>query len=88
MTDDRGHLIADMFNGDNSIANIVPMDSKVNRSGAFHQIETTLMNWLQEGGRASGAIEVTYNGPLGRPESFTYSYDIGNGVVSTFIPNG
>lgn len=88
VTDDRGHLIADMFNGDNSIANIVPMDSKVNRSGAFHQIETTLMNWLQEGGRASGAIEVTYNGPLGRPESFTYSYDIGNGVVSTFIPNG
>lgn len=89
VTDDRGHLIADMFNGDNSMANIVAMDRDVNRAGGeFYQIETALMNCLQKGGHASGTIEIIYSGSSFRPESFTYSYDIGNGLVSTFIPNG
>ena len=89
VTDDKGHLIADMFNGDNSVANIVPMDKNVNRAGSeFYQIETELMNCLQQGGHANGAIKIAYSGSSFRPESFIYSYDIGNGLVSTFIPNG
>ena len=88
-TDDQAHLIADIFGGDNSLANIVAMDKNVNRAGGeFYQIETTLKNCLQQGGHARGSIEITYNGVSFRPESFTYSYDIGKGSISTFIPNG
>ena len=31
VNDDRGHIIADRFNGNNSLANIVSMDSDLNR---------------------------------------------------------
>lgn len=86
-TDDRGHLVADMFNGDNTLANIVPMDGTVNKV-EVNAIELTWQNCLQQGGHVSGSIEITYSGASFRPDGFTYLYDIGDGLASIFIPNG
>lgn len=84
--DERGHLIADMFCGDNTMANMVPMDSTINK-GEFKAIETLLKKHLQNGGKVSGSIEVMYSGSSFRPDSFRFSYNLGNGVVSEIIIN-
>ncbi len=84
--DDRGHLIADIFNGDNNLSNIVSMDGSVNK-GEYKTIESILQKKLQEGGHVSGFIEVFWSGTSYRPDSFCYSYDIGDGLISTFISN-
>ena len=86
-TDDRGHLVADMFNGNNSLANIVPMDGTVNKV-EVNAIEQTWQNCLQQGGHVSGSIKITYSGSSFRPDGFLYSYDMGNGFTSIAIPNG
>ena len=41
-TDDRGHLIADRFNGSGGIENLVPMDSDLNQHGDYMKMENTL----------------------------------------------
>lgn len=85
-TDQKGHLVADWFNGDNTMANIVPMTPKVNQ-GAVKSIETTWASALSDGKNVSGSIAISYNGSSFRPTSFTYSYDIGDGIVEQLIQN-
>lgn len=84
--DDRGHLIADMFCGDNSMANIVAQDSSVNK-GAVKAIETEWRNILENGGHISGRIEVSYIGDSYRPERFTYIYSTGEIIETRIINN-
>lgn len=84
--DDRGHLIADMFDGNNTLANIVPMDGSVNK-GDVKAIEMAWKTCLQSGGHVQGSIDLTYAGESFRPDSFKYVYDEGKGVVSTLISN-
>lgn len=85
-TDDRGHLIADRFYGDNSLANIIAEDSTVNR-GVIKQIENAWAECIQQGGNVSGTIEISYKGSSFRPDSLTYLYDMGDGLITSVIPN-
>lgn len=86
-TDDRGHIIADMFDGNNTLANIVPMDKTVNQV-EVKAIEDSWAQCLEQGGSVSGSIKIAYSKSSFRPDAFEYNYDLGNGLVSTFIPNG
>lgn len=85
-TDDRGHLIADMFEGNSSLANIVAQDGSVNK-GEVKAIETAWKNCLKQGGGVKGSIQLTYSGESFRPDNFEYIYDMGEGVIDTLIPN-
>lgn len=85
-TDDRGHLIADWFGGDNTMANIVPQAATVNK-GQVKAIETTFARALNNGQQVSGTITVSYSGGSYRPAGFTYTYDIGEGLVTIRIAN-
>ena len=84
--DDLGHLIADMFNGDNTMANIVLMDGHVNKS-PVKAIELSLKKAIQAGKQVSGRIDIAYSGHKFRPTEFIYSYDIGEGLVTKLIAN-
>ena len=50
-TDDRGHLIADRFNGSGGIENLVPMDSDFNQHGDYMKMENTLADAMGEGAK-------------------------------------
>lgn len=78
--DDRGHLIADRFNGNNTMGNIVPQSSLLNR-GEIVELENNFARAIQEGHRVSGSIVISYSGGSYRPVGFTYTYDIGAGTV-------
>lgn len=78
ISDNRGHLIADSFDGDNTMANIVLMDSKVNL-GTVKKIEDTWRMCLENEGHVQGSIELSYIGESFRPNGFVYMYDMGNG---------
>ncbi len=84
--DQRGHLIADRFNGNNTLANIVPMTANANQ-GEVVAIENIWAECLRNGGHVSGTIEISYNGVSFRPDMFTYYYDIGKGLVTVPISN-
>lgn len=84
--DDRGHLIAYRFNGDNSIANIISMDSKLNRS-EYKAMENLWAESIQSGKNVSGSIELTYSGDSFRPDTIEVLYDIGKGMVEKIFQN-
>lgn len=84
--DDRGHLIGDRFNGDNSLANIVPMDKELNQ-GAYKAMEDTWAEAIQKGGSVSGTIELVYKGSSFRPESLRVVYSIGKKMVTRLFSN-
>lgn len=86
LDDERGHVIADRFGGDNTMANIVPQ-SKYANHGVISEIENEMAIALNEGKRVSGSIELSYSGSSYRPTEFTYSYDIGDGMIVTHIKN-
>jgi hypothetical protein len=86
ITDDRGHLMADMFDGNNTLANIVPMEETVNRK-KVKAIETGWQTCLKNGGHVQGSIELAYSGESFRPDNFKYIYDMGEGLVETLISN-
>ena len=68
------------------MANIVPQ-SKYANHGAISEIENEMAIALNEGKRVSGSIELSYSGSSYRPTEFTYSYDIGDGMIVTHIKN-
>ncbi|PRR82002.1 DNA/RNA non-specific endonuclease [Clostridium vincentii] len=74
-TDDRGHLIADRFNGSNKIENLVPMDANLNR-GDFKKNENLLADALSDGREVTLKVEPTYEGDSKRPTSFTVTDSI------------
>lgn len=84
--DQRGHLIADRFDGDNTLANLVPMSPNANQSEVA-AIEAIWAKCLENGGHVNGTIEIVYSGSSFRPTEFIYTYDVGDGVISKIISN-
>lgn len=86
ITDDRGHLIADLFDGDPSLANIVAMDKKVNQQ-TIKAIEDIWQKTLESGGKVKGSIDLKYVGNSFRPQSFKYTYSINDAksIISNVI---
>ena len=84
--DDRGHLIGDRFDGNNTLANIVSMDSKLNQ-GEYKAMEDLWAESIQSGKNVSGSIELTYSGDSFRPDTIEVLYDIGKGMVEKIFQN-
>ena len=75
-TDDRGHLIADRFNGSGEIENLVPMDSDLNQHGDYNKMENTLAEAVQDGAKVELKVEPVYEGNSTRPSEFRVIYSI------------
>ena len=85
--DDRGHLIADQFNGNNTLANLVPMDRQVNQ-GSYKAIENIWAESLQNGKNVSANIQLEYTGNSFRPDAFKIVYKIDNGeLIEAILEN-
>lgn len=74
-TDDRGHLIADMFNGSGGLENVVPMDANLNR-GDYVKLEKSLAEAVKDGADVRLKVEPKYEGDSARPSEFKVSYTI------------
>ena len=74
-TDDRGHLIADRFNGSGELENLVPMDGKLNK-GDYAKLEGTLAEAVEFGADVRLKVEPVYEGDEVRPAEFRVSYSI------------
>ncbi|HIU12900.1 MAG TPA: DNA/RNA non-specific endonuclease [Candidatus Fimiplasma intestinipullorum] len=87
-TDDRGHLIGDRFNGDNSLENLVPMDLKLNR-GDYAKLEGTLAKAVSDGADVYYKVEPVYNSKNAfRPDEFRVSYSINGEKEIVVFKNG
>ena len=74
-SDDRGHLIADRFNGSGELENLVPMDGKLNK-GDYAKLEDTLAEAVKDGADVRMKVELVYSGDSNRPDEFRVSYTI------------
>ena len=74
-TDDRGHLIADRFNGSGELENLVPMEGKLNK-GDYAKLEDTLADAVNDGADVRLKVETVYDGDAVRPAEFRVSYTI------------
>lgn len=72
-TDDRGHLIADRFDGGNGLENMTPQDAHVNRS-EVKKLENDLAKQLDENKDVYVNIRADYDDDSHRPSSYTYTY--------------
>ena len=84
--DDRGHVIADLFDGDNSLANVVAMDKSVNQ-GAYKELEMLFADALRKGEIVSVKYVLNYVGDSFRPDSFEIMYTIGKETSNITILN-
>lgn len=75
-SDDGGHIIAREFGGSGDIHNLVPMDSTINRSGEYRQLETTLKNYVNEGYEVNVNVSLEYETESFRPEVFDITYTV------------
>ena len=84
-TDDRGHLIADRFNGSGGIENLIPMDSDLNQHGDYMKMENTLADAMQDGAKVELKVEPIYDSNSTRPSEFRVTYSIdGEKEVAVF----
>ena len=84
--DDRGHLIGDRFNGDNTFANIVAMNGELNK-GAYKAMEEAWAEAIMNGKHVSGTIELVYSGSSYRPSTFEMAYSIGTELFTQLFSN-
>ncbi|MCR5500793.1 MAG: DNA/RNA non-specific endonuclease [Acetatifactor sp.] len=84
-TDDRGHLIADRFNGSGGIENLVPMDSHLNKHGDYAKMENTLADAMKAGCKVELKVEPRYANDQTRPCELKVTYSIdGEKEVTVF----
>lgn len=76
LNDQRGHIIGDRFNGDESLANMVPMSPKLNQS-EFKHVENIWAEAIEDGHIVSGVIELVYDEVSFRPGRMDVVYYIG-----------
>ncbi len=72
---DRGHIIADVFDGDNSIANLVAMSKKVNR-GEYKKFELQALKAIRNGEKVNVEIKIIYKGSSKVPEKFEILHNV------------
>lgn len=74
-SDDRGHLIADRFNGSGELENLVPMEGKLNK-GDYAKLEDTLAEAVKDGADVRMKVEPVYSEDSNRPDEFRVTYTI------------
>ncbi|WP_426576250.1 DUF637 domain-containing protein [Xenorhabdus stockiae] len=75
--DDGGHLIGTIFNGPGEKLNMVPMESSLNRHGAWRDMERGWHDALKSGKTVDVTIKPIYVDNTNRPASFNVTYKIG-----------
>ena len=85
-TDDRGHLFADLFGGDNTLGNIVSMDSNLNRS-QYKALEQTWRAAIESGKKVQVDISLSYSADSFRPDKFNIVYKIGKEISKVVFEN-
>ena len=86
-TDDRGHLIADRFNGSGGIENLVPMDSDLNQHGDYQKMENILSDAMRDGAKVELKVEPVYEGGSTRPSEFRITQSIDGDKEMTVFKN-
>lgn len=84
--DQRGHLIADRFNGSAGMENIVAMDEEVNQR-AYAAIETKCADALNDGAEVFFRVESLYDNFSYRPDSFIVTDIIDGEETVTILRN-
>lgn len=89
-TDDRGHLIADLFNGSGGLENVVAMDENLNQHGDYKKMENTLVSALNDGCEVYLKVEPVYstNSNSVRPTEFRVMYTINGEKTVAVLKNG
>lgn len=83
-TDNKGHVIADRFNGSNGLENIVAQDATLNCVD-YNKFETQLAKEVSAGKDVFMRVDLDYPGNSYRPDSFLVSYSInGEEFVKVF----
>lgn len=85
-TDDRGHLIADRFEGGNGLENIVPMDGELNK-GSFNKLENRLADAVKDGCTVQYKVEPKYADSTQRPSEFVVTDVIDGETTVTVFKN-
>lgn len=85
-SDQRGHLIADRFNGSNGLENIVAMGGEVNQK-AYKVIEQRCADAVRDGAEVFLKNEPLYEGGSFRPSSFVITDIIDGEETITFLRN-
>ena len=85
-SDQRGHLIADLFDADSGIGNLVPMDSQLNQS-RYRALEARLAKAVAAGKDVHYSIQPIYHGRSFRPTGFLVEYKIDGRKQSTTFVN-
>lgn len=85
--DDSSHVIADRFNGDSSIGNLLPMDANLNR-GDYKAMENKLADAVNQGANVYLKVEPVYSGDSYRPSDFKATYSIDGEKTVTVFKNG
>lgn len=84
-TDNKGHVIADRFNGSNGLENIVAQDANLNCVD-YNKFETQLAKEVSAGKDVHMRVDLDYPGKSYRPDSFIVSYSInGEEFTTTFF---
>lgn len=86
-SDDRGHLIAHEFGGADTEGNLVPMNSEVNQSGEYRQLEKELRKLKEEGHDVHVTVEPQYEDDSNRPTSFIVTYTVDDETYEKVITN-
>lgn len=86
-TDDRGHLIADRFNGSGDMINLVPMDGSLNK-GDYAKLENTLSDAVSAGADVKVNIAPVYKDGSNRPSEFRIAYSIDGEKSVIVFKNG
>lgn len=89
-TDNRGHLIADKFNGLPDLINLVPQDSTLNsENGDYNKLEKTLKDAVDQGKKVTLQVDVKYdeNDVSHRPIGFRIKYSIDGEYSKTYFKN-
>ncbi len=85
-TDDRGHLIADRFNGSGGIENLSPMKGELNK-GDFARLENKLADAVGAGADVRLKVEPKYDGDSSRPTEYKVTYSINGERDMTVFKN-
>ncbi len=85
-SDQRGHLIADLFDAAAGLGNLVPMDCQLNQS-RYRSLEARLAKALEAGKDVYYRIQPVYHGRSFRPTGFLVDYTIDGKKESTTFVN-
>lgn len=77
--DQRFHIIGDMFGGDNSMANLVPVKGSINQ-GAYKEMEMLWKQALENGQHVNVEVKLVYSNSF-RPDKLIVHYCIDKGSV-------